>query len=420
MRTSGTASPVIPQPAARANDEESFVCLICGRRYRADVFELFCPDCGDPLLSAFVPESPAIRAREPMGIARYLEFLPLDKFDPALSLGEGGTPFQELSRLRAKFHTPHLFAKNEAVNPTGSFKDRGTIVAIHQAKARGFKTVGTISTGNMAGSTAAYAARAGLKSVIFVKEDTPEEKILAAAVFGARVVKVRSDYSVLFRKSFEIGRSRGIYFMNSVDPYRIEGYKVAAYEIYEQLGGAAPEFVFVPVSAGGHLLGLLRGFQDLKRTRMIRKIPLFVGVQAQGCAPIARAFARGRTDTVPFPNPRTVAHAISNPNPPGGRIVLRALAATGGFMTGVTEAEILKAQRLLAEYEGIFCDPASATALAAYLKMAGQNLVPSRARSVLIITGSGLKTISDLDPASFRIADADLADLDRTRANPSH
>jgi threonine synthase len=198
-----------------------------------------------------------------------------------------------------------------------------------------------------------------------------------------------------------------------VDPYRIEGYKVASYEIFEQLGGTAPEFIFVPVSAGGHLLGLLRGFQDLKRARMIRNVPIFVGVQARGCAPIAGAFARGRTDTVPFPNPRTVAHAISNPNPPGGRIVLRALAATGGLMAGVGDTEILKAQRQLAEYEGIFCDPASATILAAFLRMSGRGEIPRRARSVLIVTGSGLKTLSDLDPASFTTAEWDLADLDQ-------
>jgi threonine synthase len=391
---------------------DSFVCVVCGRRYAPDVFTLFCPDCGDPLLSAFVPEAPKIRREKPMGIARYLEFLPLEKFNPALSLGEGGTPLPELTRLRSRFRTPPLFAKNEAMNPTASFKDRGTILAIHQAKARAFETVGTISTGNMAGSTAAYAARAGLKSVIFVKEDTPPEKILAAAVYGATVVKVKGDYSSLFRKSFEIGRARGIYFMNSVDPYRIEGYKVAAYEIYEQLGGSAPEYVFVPVSAGGHLLGLLRGFLDLKRSGMIRRMPRLVGVQALGCAPIAKAFAKGRTEIARVSHPRTVAHAISNPNPPGGRIVLRMLAATGGRMVGVTETEILKAQRLLAEQEGLFCDPASATVLPAFLRMAGRGEIAPRARSVLVVTGSGLKTISDLDPAAFRTSEADLADLD--------
>ena len=126
------------------------------------------------------------------------------------------------------------------MNPTGSFKDRGSVVAIHVARALGFETVGTISTGNMAGSTAAYAAKAGLRSVIFVKDDTPREKILAAGIHGANVIKVRGDYASLFVKSFEIGRVLSFYFINSVDPYRIEGYKVTSYEIFEQLGGKAP------------------------------------------------------------------------------------------------------------------------------------------------------------------------------------
>jgi Threonine synthase len=155
---------------------DAFICPICRRPYPADVRSLFCRACGDPLLSAFVPKSPAIRRGRPMGVARYLGFLPLPEFDPDLSLGEGGTPLFPLNRLRSAFRTPPLWVKNEAVNPTGSFKDRGSIVAIHMAKALGFETVGTISTGNMAGSTAAYAAKAGLRTVVFIKDDTPLEK----------------------------------------------------------------------------------------------------------------------------------------------------------------------------------------------------------------------------------------------------
>ncbi|MCX6566480.1 MAG: threonine synthase [Candidatus Aminicenantes bacterium] len=390
---------------------ESFSCPICRRPYPADVRSLFCPICGDPLLSAYVPKSPSIHRRSPMGVSRYLDFLPLDEFDTSLSLGEGGTPLQVLNRLQAKFHTPPLFAKNEAMNPTGSFKDRGSVIAIHMAKALGFETVGTISTGNMAGSTAAYAAKAGLRSVIFVKDDTPREKILAAGIHGANVIKVRGNYAALFWKSFEIGRVLSFYFINSVDPYRIEGYKVTSYEIYEQLGGKAPEYLFVPVSSGGHLIGLMRGFLDLRRAGLISRLPRFVGVQARGCAPIARAFDRHKKTISPVTNPRTVAHAIANPQPPGGKVLLRMLAANRGAMAAVGETEILKAQRALAEYEGIFCDPASATVLAAYLKMTKQGLIPPGARSVLVITGSGLKTLGDVDLSKLRIAQADLSDL---------
>jgi threonine synthase len=202
--------------------------------------------------------------------------------------------------------------------------------------------------------------------------------------------------------------------MNSIDPYRIEGYKVTSYEIFEQLGGRAPDRVFVPVSAGGHLIGLLRAFHDLAEAGLSPKVPFFVGVQAAGCAPVARAFARGRDEVLPFPHPRTVAHAISNPNPPGGRMALRLLRESGGTMTAVGEAEILRAQALLAEYEGIFCDPASATVLAAFLKMARRGLVPLRSRTVLIVTGSGLKTVEDIDPSRLRLFEADLDGLEST------
>ena len=395
---------------------KTLICPICGRSYPADVRSLFCSSCGDPLFSAFAPKSPKIRRREPMGVPRYLNFITLPEFDPALSLGEGGTPLQALTRLQKAFHFPPLFAKNEAMNPTGSFKDRGSVVAIHVARALGFETVGTISTGNRAGSTAAYAARAGMRSVIFVKDDTPKEKILAAGIHGANVIKVRGDYALLFVKSFEIGRMLSFYFINSVDPYRIEGYKITSYEIFEQLGGRAPEYLFVPVSSGGHLIGLIRGFLDLKRAGFIRRMPRFIGVQARGCSPISRAFAGKQTSIKPFRSPRTIAQAIANPYPPGGRALLKLLAAFGGEMTAVGENEILKAQRTLAEYEGIFCDPASATVLAAYAQMAERGRLPRRSRSVLVITGSGLKTIRDVDEARLRIAAADLSDLPQLMA----
>ena len=351
-----------------------------------------------------------------MGLARYLDFIPLAEFDRNLSLGEGGAPLQALTRLRSAFRFPPVFAKNEAMNPTGSFKDRGSVVAIHIARAQGFETVGTISTGNMAGSTAAYAARAGLRSVIFVKDDTPKEKILAAGIHGANVIKVRGDYALLFVKSFEIGRMLSFYFINSVDPFRIEGYKVTSYEIFEQLGGRAPEYLIVPVSSGGHLIGLIRGFLDLKRAGFIRRLPRFIGVQARGCAPIARAFERNQTSIKPVRSPRTIAHAIANPYPPGGKALLKMLAACGGEMTAVGESEILAAQRNLAEYEGIFCDPASATVLAAFAKKSKEGRIPPQARTVLVITGSGLKTLGDVDEARLRIAAADLSDLPQLMA----
>jgi threonine synthase len=331
----------------------------------------------------------------------FRDYLPLRTVDPALTLGEGDTPMVELGRIENRLEIrARIWAKNESANPTASFKDRGSVVSVHKAVESGFRKIGTISTGNMAGSTGAYAAKAGLECLILVKGDTGPEKILAAGVFGPRVLKVRGDYGALFRKSFEIGRRRGIYFMNSVDPYRIEGYKVTGYEIFLQLGSRAPDYVLVPVSAGGHLIGLMRAFHDLKTDGLIPKMPTVIGVQAAGCAPITRAFERGKPAIARFPNPHTIAHAISNPDPPGGNLALRMIREGGGLFLSVTEIAIKRAHRKLAREEGLFVDPASATVLAGLEKLAGIRKFGPRENIVLVLTGSGLKaleTVSEND-----------------------
>ncbi|MDD8025006.1 MAG: threonine synthase [Acidobacteriota bacterium] len=390
---------------------DALECLACGNAYPLDIHNPFCPVHGWPLLIPASRKKRRIKTSASTIYERYADFLPLHPFDPALSLGEGGTPLLSLTRLACELGAPHLLAKNEMMNPTGSFKDRGTVVAVQKAVELGIRRVGTISTGNMAGSTAAYAAKAGLRCLVYVKEDTSRQKIVSAAIHGASVIKVRGDYASLFRRSFEIGRTRGIYFMNSVDPFRIEGYKTAGYEIFEALGadafnGRKPPRIFVPVSAGGHLIGLMRAFLDLREIGAIGSMPRFVGVQAAGCAPISRAFA-GRAETVRrFPRPHTMAHAISNPFPPGGDLALSLLRAGGGLMTSVSEPSILRAQSLLASREGLFCDPASAVALAAARKLG-----PGRGPDILILTGSGLKTVEDANPVALDIREQDLGGL---------
>jgi len=371
-------------------------CLFCRKEFPLDIFLPFCPDCGEPLLVARTSARKSFHWNEKTALETFKDFLPLETINPDLTLGEGDTPLIELVRLREKFRLPLIYAKNESSNPTASFKDRGTAVAVQKAVSLGCKKIGTVSTGNMAGSTAAYAAKAGLKSVIFVKEDTTREKILAAGVYGPVIVKVKGDYGQLFRKSFDIGRANIIYFMNSVDPFRIEGYKLTSYEIFFQLNGGIPDYVIVPVSAGGHLIGLMRGFADLKGLGVAPKLPLFIGVQAKGCSPLPRAFSQRKTNFAIFPNPHTIAHAISNPNPPGGRLVLKMIRENGGRLIAVSDEEILRAQKDLAEDEGLFCDPASATTFAGIRQLDRARMFKADDRIVLILTGSGLKTLEDL------------------------
>jgi len=396
----------------RESITEFLECVFCDKKYPADVFRLFCPACQEPLLVSPPKNDRAFHLDQSLTVSRFADFLPLDKIHSRLSLGEGGTPLVRLGNIMKKTGLPPIFAKNETMNPTASFKDRGTVVAVHKAVSFGLSKVGTVSTGNMAGSTAAYAAKAGLMSFIFVKEDTSPEKIAAAGIYGPALFRVRGDYGQLFQKSFSIGRRFGIYFMNSVDPYRIDGYKTTGYEILLQLESRPPRYIFVPVSAGGHLIGLMRAFQDMKDEGLISAYPVFVGVQAAGCAPLARAFAQRRTRFSRFPHPKTIAHAISNPNPPGGNIVLKMIREHRGALISVSDAEILRAQKQLAEEEGIFCDPASATTLAGLLRLAGQSKFHGRDSSVLIITGSGLKTIEDMDLSTVRLRATALDQLE--------
>jgi threonine synthase len=402
---------MLSNKSASETPMDALECIACGKAYALDIHHPFCPVHRWPLLVHYEAKRRRIRKTAASIYERYSDFLPWRRFDPAVSLGEGGTPLLPLLNLANDLGLPGLLAKNEMMNPTGSFKDRGTVVAVAMALELGFHSVGTISTGNMAGSTAAYAAKAGLKCLIFVKDDTSREKITAAAAHGASVIKVRGDYPALFMRSFEIGRARSVYFMNSVDPFRIEGYKIAGYEIFESLGPSAFDGrravrIFVPVSAGGHLIGLIRAFLDLKEIGAIQALPRFIGVQAAGCAPIARAFQQGPDAVKRFLRPHTIAHAISNPFPPGGDLALRMLRAAEGTMAAVTEREILRAQTQLAAREGLFCDPASAVTLAAARKLG-----PGRGYDVLILTGSGLKTVEDVDAKALDVGERDLDDL---------
>jgi threonine synthase len=368
-------------------------CLFCSRKYPLNVFEIFCPFCHEPMLLSSTPRERTFALGQNLSLEKYKSFLPLAHVDRTLSLGEGDTPLLPLERIRRKHHLPPIYAKNETTNPTQSFKDRGTAVAVQKAVSLRIHTIGTVSTGNMAGSTAAYGAKAGLKTVLLLKGDMPADKIRAAGIYGPVLLKVRGDYGELFARSLDIGRKQGIYFMNSVDPLRMEGYKVTAYEIFQQLGGRVPRYVFVPVSSGGHLIGLMRGFLDLKEERLTSEVPVFVGVQAKGCSPIAKAFAAGKDRCSRFRRAETIAHAISNPAPPGGNLTLKLIRENQGMVMAVTDVEILAAQHELAELEGIFADPASATVLAALIRLSRRQKLALRDEVVLVITGSGLKSM---------------------------
>jgi len=391
---------------------EHLECIFCLKKYPLDLFFPFCPECKEPLLLSYPPKRRKFYP-EKEGLEKYLDFLPLREINKNLSLGEGDTPLLQMNRLQNKLNLSSVLAKNETTNPTHSFKDRGSIIAIQKAISMGIKKIGAVSTGNMAVSTAAYGARAGLKTYVLLKEDISQAKLLSTALYDPILVTVQGDYGHLFRQSYILGQKFKIYFMNSVDPFRVEGYKVTGFEIYLQLKRQAPQYIFVPMSSGGHLIGLMRAFLDLKQAGFIKKSPTFVGVQPKGCSPIAQAYAQRKSRFKRITKTDTVAQAISNPDPPGGNIVLKMIRENNGIIIDVSDKEILAAQKMLAEQEGLFCQPASATALAALLKLSEKMKFESQDKIVLIITGSGLKAIQALKSIGLNIHQASLSNLEK-------
>lgn len=358
------------------------------------------------LFSSPLPSEVKINYQARLSLEKFAAFLPLKNIRPELSLGEGQTPLLPLKSIDG---SGELLAKLESANPTLSFKDRGSAVVVQKILELGWKAVGTVSTGNMASSTAAYAARAGLSCVLLVKKGTSRGALVSSAVFDPLIIEVEGDYGQLFRESYALGRELGIYFANSVDPLRVEGYKLTAFEICQELG-AAPDCVYVPVSAGGHFLGLFKGFLEMARAGFINKIPRMIGVQAAGCAPIVRAFQEGHKSVVKIQPAPTIAHSISNPDPPAGNLVLKILREYDGYMTSVSDEEMLLAQKTLALNEGVFVQPESAATLAAYLKLKEQ--FPGL--SVLILTGQGLKAHHLPEISEHRFVTTALADLKKT------
>ncbi|ASJ10965.1 threonine synthase [Thermococcus sp. P6] len=372
-------------------------CTSCGRRYPLGEPYQRC-ECGEPLELELFRGAPG-RGRKVW--ERFSQFYPFE-LDPEYSLGEGDTPLTKAKRLSGELGVK-LYLKNETLNPTWSFKDRGTYLGIHRALQLGFKKIGTVSTGNMAASVAAYGARAGLETYVLVSSGIAEEKLKALAPYGAKVIKVRGDYGELYYRSLEIGREKGIYFINSDDPFRIEGYKSISFEIIEEV---TPDYVVVPTSSGGLFRGIVKGFLELKESEIIEKLPRFVVVQAKGCSPICGAFEKKKERVERFESPRTIAHAIENPYPPSGNAVLRLLKEFNGLCVTVTDEEILKAQKELGG-EGIFVQPASATGIAAIRKLVAGKIVEEGAKIVDILTGAGLKTLSSVKTAEVSECDLD-------------
>ncbi len=364
-------------------------CPICGKEYDKPVQRC---ECGEPVEFELLKGEPYI------GKSVWERFWGFWPVEPALefSLGEGDTPLVK-SKLGEELGV-RLYLKNETVNPTWSFKDRGTFLAISYALKAGYKAVGTVSTGNMAASVSAYASRFGLDAKILVSESASDEKLKAVSVYGGDVIRVRGDYGRLYFESLKLGERLGIYFINSDNPFRVEGYKGIAFEMAEEI---TPDYVLVPTSSGGLFRGVAKGLIELGESGLIEELPTLIAVQAEGCSPICRAFEEGKEMIKRFDKPKTIAKAIANPYPPSGNAVLKLLRNFGGECVTVSDDEIVEAQRKLAA-EGLFVQPASATGIAALKKLVESGVIPQGAKVVSILTGSGLKTLSHAEGGRIR------------------
>ena len=384
----------------------TLACRTCGAKYDASSLRFRC-SCGEPLDLEW--SGAGIDKGERAQSKRYAAFYP---FEPGewTSLGEGSTPLVSVGAFADELGLADVAFKNESANPTWSFKDRGTAACAAHARALGFSRIGTVSTGNMAASVAAFGAAAGMETFILVKGDVADEKLAPIAIYGAKLLRVQGPYDQLYSESLRLGAERGIYFMNSDVPFRAAGSRTIAYEIAEDRAFRVPDWVLVPCSAGGNIRGIVNGFEDLLRAGLIDRMPRFMACQAENCSPMVAAFAAGKDRVERFPNKGTLAHAIENPFPPSGNRVLSELRRLGGTALAVGEGEIVRAQADMAR-RGIFGQPASCVPLAALRRARASGVVREGESAVLILTGSGLKYTAAFGAHKLSWTDAGMEDL---------
>jgi threonine synthase len=364
-----------------------------------------CEWCVGPLEVAYDYEAiTAAVSREkiaagPLSIWRYADLLPVERA-AAVDLGAGYSPLVRADRLASELGLGEVWVKNDTVNPTNSFKDRVTEVALSKALEFGFKTVACASTGNLANSVAAHAARAGLRSFVFVPANLEAAKIVTTAVYGGNLVAIDGNYDDVNRLCAEIAGTYRWAFVNvNMRPYYAEGSKTLAFETAEQLGWEAPDHVVVPVASGSLLTKIHKGFGELYKVGLLDREPAVrvSGAQAAGCSPVATAWVEG-SDTLRPVKPSTIAKSLAIGNPADGYFALDAVRSTGGGLAAVSDEEVVEGIRLLAQTEGIFAETAGGVTIATLRRLVEQGVVRADERVVVYITGIGLKTIEAVEP----------------------
>jgi threonine synthase len=387
---------------------EALRCKECGTTYELDA-SYVCERCFGPLEVAYaervIDDIGALRRRiqgGPQNIWRYADFLPVKaqpgsarRSSTSTGLPAGCTPLVRADRLAERLGLGEVWVKNDAANPTHSFKDRVVAVAAARARELGFKILTCASTGNLANSVAATAAAYGMESYVFIPDDLEEQKVLATGVYGTNLVAVRGNYDDVNRLCTELSAEHEDWaFVNvNLRPYYAEGSKTLAYETAEQLGWETPDRVVAPVASGSLFTKIARGFEEWLELGLITgDTPKFNGAQAAGCSPVAQAYEAGQDFCKPV-KPDTIAKSLAIGNPADGPYALDLARRTGGAIDAVTDDEIRSGVRLLAETTGIFTETAGGVTTAVLAKLAERGDIGRDERVVLYITGDGLKTI---------------------------
>lgn len=379
-------------------------CTGCGKRHEAGrVWNVCC--CGAPLAAKYGlnrEEGKQLKASlqtAAPSLWRYRAVLPVRDEKSIISLGEGHVPLLGAARLGERLGMPNLFLKDESRNPTGSFKARGLAVAVSMAHELGLRRLAMASAGNAGGALAAYAARAGMEATVFMPRATPEANRLECILAGARVVTIEGNLADCSRSLEEYLKTNDAFNCSTLrEPYRLEGKKTMAYELYEQLGERVPDVIVYPAGGGTGLISMWRAFDEMEQLGWIgRRRPRLYSVQAVGCAPLVRAFAKGAERFEEWPQPNTIASGLCVPRALGDFLMLRALRQSGGMALTVEDSAMLEGVRELAESEGLLVSPEAGATLAALHSLLREGFLAGYETTVLFLTASAYKYAGTLE-----------------------
>jgi threonine synthase len=375
-------------------------CLLCGKPYSNEQLRASCSKCGGSIVADYDYESiQGEMTREkltmrPPGVWKYQELLPIASTANIVSLGEGGTYLHRAQRVAEKIGLRKLFIKDETTNPTGSFIDRGVTIEVSRAKELGYGGTVCGTTGNLGASLAAYSAKAGLKCRIFLPRRIDLGKFYQIITYGADIETTR-DYEEALSKASKLEDASYLAFPG--DSFFLEGLKTTGYEICEQIGWRTPRNIIIPMGDGGNLSMVWRGIKELIKIGLLDRTDVrMIGVQAQGAAPIVKAFLDKEPLVKPLTKSRTLAADIDMKKPLHGNLAVQAIVQSKGLATAVSDSSILNSASLLAKTEGIFAEPAAASTMAALLKLVESREIDRDEETVCVLTGTGLKDLSSV------------------------